>query len=180
VQKSQPIFLAPPFDSKSRYRENLNIGIYPSGGMSLAEFISQSINYLRQNFKDFKIIESNSTTISFNPAYMIVFKHKNTLAPIPFEFKNMQVWTIKDGKVYILSYNADSSKYDYYLPIIKSMIESFFIESLSDLGAINSAGIRVGIMPLSIAFNPNNNKIYITNLRSNYVSVIDGFKDIVV
>jgi hypothetical protein len=76
----------------------------------------------------------------------------------------MQIWTIKDGKVYIISYNTDPSKYNYYLILVRSMIESFRIESKSHLDEINSAGIRVGIMPISIAVNPNNNKVYATNL----------------
>ena len=39
--------------------------------------------------------------------------------------KTMEVWTIEGGIAYMISYNADSSDFSNYLPIIQKMIDSF-------------------------------------------------------
>jgi hypothetical protein len=39
--------------------------------------------------------------------------------------KTMEVWTINGGIAYMISYNADSSYFSNYLPIIQKMIDSF-------------------------------------------------------
>jgi hypothetical protein len=39
----------------------------------------------------------------------------------------MKIWTVKDGKVYSITYNTDSSQYSQYLPIVEKMASSFQI-----------------------------------------------------
>ena len=39
--------------------------------------------------------------------------------------KTMEVWTINGNTAYMISYNADSSDFSNYLPIIQKMIDSF-------------------------------------------------------
>jgi hypothetical protein len=62
------------------------------------------IENLTQNYSDFQIIQSSATTIEGNPAHKIEFtatddkEHKR---------KAMQIWTLKDGKVYLFTYKAD-------------------------------------------------------------------------
>jgi hypothetical protein len=40
----------------------------------------------------------------------------------------MQVLSIKEDKVYLITYTAQASRYDHYLPTIQKMIDSFRIE----------------------------------------------------
>ena len=39
----------------------------------------------------------------------------------------MEIWTVKDDKVYIIDYVANESVYDTTLPVVKKMIQSFEI-----------------------------------------------------
>jgi serine/threonine-protein kinase len=63
-----------------------------------------------------QILESNSTSLAGLPAREIVFTNMG--------LKTMQVWTIKDDKVYTISYIAPEEDFQNDLPIAKRMIES--------------------------------------------------------
>jgi hypothetical protein len=39
--------------------------------------------------------------------------------------KTMEVWTINGDIAYMISYNADSTDFSNYLPVIQKMIDSF-------------------------------------------------------
>ena len=43
------------------------------------------------------------------------------------EHKTMQILSIKDDKIYLLTYSAEKRKYSEYLPTIEKMIDSFEI-----------------------------------------------------
>ena len=61
-------------------------------------------------------MESNSTSLAGLPAREIVFTNMG--------LKTMQVWTIKDDKVYTISYIASEEDFQNDLLIAKRMIES--------------------------------------------------------
>ena len=89
----------------------------------LQEYTYDKINHLRQLFLNFNIIEQNPTTLAGNNAYKIVYTF--TLEQI--NFKRMDIWTIKDDRVYLISYLVEMEKYSSYLPTIQKMVDSFEI-----------------------------------------------------
>jgi len=44
-----------------------------------------------------------------------------------FDIYSKAVWTIYNGKVYEVSYNAHSYDYEIYLPVFQQMVDSFHI-----------------------------------------------------
>lgn len=73
----------------------------------------------RINSTEGQILGSNSTVLSGLPAREIVFTS--------MDLRTMQVWTVKDGRVYAISYIAPEEDFQNDLLIAKRMIESFQI-----------------------------------------------------
>jgi hypothetical protein len=67
-----------------------------------------------------------TTTISSEnqSARKIVFTNTNKDPNFPLKFKTMQIFTIKDGQIYTISYVSEDSQYSRYLPTIENMIDS--------------------------------------------------------
>jgi hypothetical protein len=120
------IFRSPPENSSDTKLENLliQVGNLPSQNITLDEIASANINALNQSLIDFELIELNATTLSGNnPAHKVVYTNREGKD----ERKTMQVLSIKEDKVYLITYTAEASRYDRYLPTIQKMIDSFRI-----------------------------------------------------
>ena len=66
-----------------------------------------------------RILDSNSTTLADLPAHEIIFTD--------LVLKKMQVWTLKDDKVYTITYSAEEEDFQNELQTARRMIESFKI-----------------------------------------------------
>ena len=51
------------------------------------------------------------------------------------DFETLQIWTVKDGKAYIIKYTATPANYANYKPIIQNMINSFDIGNIQKRSA---------------------------------------------
>ena len=66
----------------------------------------------------------NATTLSGNnPAHKVLYTNREG----EDEHKTMQILSIKDDKIYLLTYSAEKRKYSNYLTTIEKMIDSFEI-----------------------------------------------------
>jgi YVTN family beta-propeller protein len=193
-------------ESKNEFQENLLLSVYPTEKEKysrLYEIVSEEINSYRQKYPDTKNIESNATTISNISA--IVISLTITDINIQSKIKILEYIMQKDDKVYYITYFAEPEKYYEYLPIIQKMVKSFQIattikqdySSISKIinnsdqaplirktlnedqpsqRGLEADGLPVANNPFAIAFNPNTHTIYVSNTRSNTVSVIDGIR----
>ena len=66
-----------------------------------------------------QILESDSTTLADLSAREMVFTSAG--------LKTMQVWTIKDDRVFTITYEADEEDFQNYLQVAQRMTESFKI-----------------------------------------------------
>ena len=83
---------------------------------------------LAKSLPDFNVTEFNRTSIlSGIPAYKIVYTFADPGSPLLPLFKSMNLWTIKEGKAYTISYSASESEFSNHLETIQSMIDSFMI-----------------------------------------------------
>lgn len=126
------IFRSPRENSSDTKLENLliQVGNLPSQNIPLDEVVRANINKLKQSLIDFELIELNATTLSGNnSAHKVVYTNREG----EDELKTMQVVSIKEDKIYLITYTAEASRYNRYLPIIQKMIDSFRI---GDLGII--------------------------------------------
>jgi serine/threonine-protein kinase len=109
-------------------RFTVNVVDLPSSmkNMSLDNVVDLNLNTSRQQLSNFSLIESNATTISLEnqSAHKIVYTNTNKDPNFPLKFKTMQIFTIKDGQLYTLSYVSEDSQYLRYLPTIENMINS--------------------------------------------------------
>jgi eukaryotic-like serine/threonine-protein kinase len=121
------LFSSPQQNSVDKYRENISIRVenLTNPHTTLSNYTKSAIAEIQQYDRAAKIIESSSTTLSHRAANLIVYtgKDENSL-PI----KNLEVWTIDRGKVYILTYKAEPGKYYQYLETAMTMINSFELE----------------------------------------------------
>lgn len=94
--------------------------------MTLDNIVELNLNTSRQQLSNFSLIESNATTLSSEnqSAYKIVYTNTNKDPSFPLKFKTMQIFTVKDGQLYTLSYVSEASQYERYLPTIENMIDS--------------------------------------------------------
>jgi serine/threonine-protein kinase len=82
--------------------------------MTLEQYTNIQLNSIEG-----QILESNATTLANLPAHEIIFTN--------IGLKTMQVWTLKDDKVYAITYIAEEEDYENDLQIAQRMIESFGI-----------------------------------------------------
>jgi plastocyanin len=116
-------FVSPLENSSDIFREKLVILIKPltSKNASLQGLTEANINYLRQNFANFHLIRSFTTSIDNNLASETVY----TMIEGQHQHIIISVMAIKDDNVYIITTGAESNKFHYYLSIIQKMLSSF-------------------------------------------------------
>jgi hypothetical protein len=76
-----------------------------------------------QDLPDFSRIEAGNATLAGNPAYKVVY----TATIDGNKFKLTQIWTVKNGKEYFITYKAAPNNYDQYAGTAQQMIDSFQI-----------------------------------------------------
>ena len=112
------------YNNISAYTQNVNlvIGQLSNNRTSLQNYTTAGIAMLAHQFSNFTLDQINRTTLSANPANQIIY----TLNDGQTSVKQMQVWTLKDSKDYILTYSAaPSSQFD--ISTAKKIFDSFVI-----------------------------------------------------
>lgn len=112
------------YNNISAYTQNVNlvIGQLSNNRTSLQNYTTAGIALLAHQFSNFTLDQINRTTLSANPAIQIIY----TLNDGQTSVKQMQVWTLKDGKDFILTYSvAPSSQFD--ILTAKKIFDSFVI-----------------------------------------------------
>jgi serine/threonine-protein kinase len=94
---------------------------------TLNEFTITTLDNAKQSLPNFQLIESNATTLASNPAHRIVYTFTSSDPSVQLHFQSMNIWTLKENKVYSISYTQARSQFNKYLPIIQNMIHSFDI-----------------------------------------------------
>ena len=112
------------YNNISAYTQNVNlvIGKLSNNRTSLQNYTTAGIALLAHQFSNFTLDQINRTTLSANPASQIIY----TLNDGQTLVKQMQVWTLKDGRDYILTYSAAPSR-QFDNSIAKKIFDSFVI-----------------------------------------------------
>ncbi len=92
----------------------------PSGA-TLAQYTQGLVQTMRQSNANLQILSTKTTTLGGNPANELVISAQDQNNFL----KVLKVYTIKDDKAYIITYNALSENYDYYLETAREVILSF-------------------------------------------------------
>jgi eukaryotic-like serine/threonine-protein kinase len=118
------MFTSPNQNAVDKYRENVSIRVenLTNPQTTLSSYTRSAIAEINKYYQDAKTIETSSIVLAKRPAHLVVYtgKDENSL-PI----KNLEVWTIDRGKVYILTYKAEPQQYYQFLETAMKMINSF-------------------------------------------------------
>jgi YVTN family beta-propeller protein len=166
-----------PLEAKSDlFREQFLIEILKSRNIILNDKVSLDIIKLRQSHDNFSLIDSDANfRVSGYPAYELVYTYANKT----INYDTIRIWTVIGRNTYTISYNAESDNFHSYLPLIQNMIGSLRVEApeTTHEPAQNTGGLRLRYNPYTMAVDASTNRVYVTNLRSDTVSVMDGQKD---
>ncbi len=118
------LFTSPSQHPIDKYRENISIRVenLTNPQTTLSSYTRSAIAEINKYYQAAKIIEASSIILAKRPANLVVYTGKDeNLLPI----KNLEVWTIDRGKVYILTYKAEPQQYYQSLETAMTMINSF-------------------------------------------------------
>jgi len=115
------VFLTPT----NNETENLNVQVYNLTASDTLSNITAGIRSEVQDFSNFKLIDAGNATLAGNPAYKIVYTATTSNGN---NLKATQIWTVKDGKAYIITYKGAPANYDTHLSAAQKMIDSFQIK----------------------------------------------------
>ncbi|MCU0325883.1 MAG: hypothetical protein MUF45_11625 [Spirosomaceae bacterium] len=105
------------------YTESINLTFnpLPSAEYTVDKYAQFSIDYLPKVVKNFKVIEKKK--LKSNVIRLTYSGEKNN-----FKQTWRQYYYVKSGKVYIVTFSAETPKYDYYQPFIEPYLNSFTLK----------------------------------------------------
>ncbi len=111
-------------DSNDNFQENLNVAVQnmtDETRFTLDEYTGAIISSYKEQLEDFNLLESAPATLVNFPASKIVYTAKNS---DKVSLKLMMVLTIKDNKVYMVTFAAAEDKYEKFLPGAMTIVDS--------------------------------------------------------
>jgi hypothetical protein len=117
----------------SAYAQNLSsFPVEQQQNMTLNTLTRTGINTAKANLNNFQLVDLETANVTLglkqnNEAHKIIYSNTNTNTTFPLQFVTMQTYTIKDGKIYGLSYVSEASQFFRHLPAVQRMIDSFQI-----------------------------------------------------
>jgi hypothetical protein len=126
-QKGESLTLVSPqggIDNQSPEVISIDSEVLPSSDLSLDTYSEASLSQVK-SFQDFKLLNSSSTTLAGLPAHMIVYSFVDE-SETPLQ--NLQVWTVKDGTAYIITYTGTPEEFESSLPALQGVMDSFRLE----------------------------------------------------
>lgn len=125
ITKEVVAFLSPQ-SGDSDFQEKVILSIEDYSG-SLEQSKADFTKEISQRLSAAKIIKTSSTTLAFKPGFQIIYTWKDEENNL--NLKNLQIWTLKGNKAYILTYTARENNYNKYIPIVEKMIKTFEISN---------------------------------------------------
>ena len=124
--------LRAPLDNVSdKYAEriNFNTQVFDSKNATLDAYTSSIVNAYA-NTSGVKVLESSATTLAGQPAHKVVITDDRLQ---PLKLKKMQVWSVfNNSKSYVVTFGAEESKYQDYLPLFQNILNSIKVTSSTD------------------------------------------------
>jgi hypothetical protein len=104
----------------------LDIFVFNSKNLSLEKIIDGRMKRI-QNTTDV-VIESKPFTLGNHEAHRLIY---STITGGDEFFKKMQIYTIYNNKVYLITFTAQETLFSNYIPLVENMIDTF---EISDVG----------------------------------------------
>jgi hypothetical protein len=104
--------------------ENLNVQVWNRSANETLSSRTALMLAAVQDLSNFTEFSDGNTTLGGKPAYKITY----TATYDGNNLKFTQIWTIKHGKEYLITYKADPKNFDTYASTAQQMIDSFKIK----------------------------------------------------
>ena len=118
VGAAEVVFFAP--GGQTDFRIFILDNVFETIDNNLENYTDFILQEIASSTEELSILDSSESLLAGNVGHKIVY----TEAP---GLKNMEIWTVKGGKAYILSYYSDEIEYELFLDIAQRIIDSFEI-----------------------------------------------------
>lgn len=115
------IFVSALEDKPDDFQESVSVLVENlASNMTLEEYTDESIAEI-QKLSDPAVTFPKSVTLGQNEAKTVVFQSEANGYPV----KSMQIWSVHGKRAYIVTYTAVPERYNFYLPVVDKMLDSF-------------------------------------------------------
>lgn len=122
------VFLSPLEGERDTSRENVVVFVTelkPGDSTDIHQYVERDLTAMKEQNPELRVIESTAVTLADSPAHKVVYiTGKETGGELNI---TVQVGTIKEDTLYLLTYISVISTYNKYLPIFEKMVDSFEI-----------------------------------------------------
>jgi len=125
IKTNSAAFVTPQEGFGDKYRDNLAISFEEMSEESFAEFFKKYYTSLPAVFPGFTEVEKSEVLLDEREAYRIIFTSQSEDETVEAELKIMQYVVLCDERVYFITYSAYPASYDYFLPFVNTMLETF-------------------------------------------------------
>ena len=120
-------FIAPPESHMDIFPPVVTVSVrnLTSNNVTLAIYTKENLDEAKRSLPNFQLVESNDTTLDGLKAHRMVYTFVSSNPSAQLHFQTMNIWAIKDDRVYTFTYSDSRSEYTRHIPIIQKMIDSF-------------------------------------------------------
>lgn len=139
-QKEESLtFVSPQGGINNRSPEVISVTteVLPTSDFSLDRYSEAAISQV-ESFQDFKLLNSSSTMLAGLPAHTILYTFTDE-SQTPLQ--NLQVWTIKGGIAYVITYGGVPEEFESSLPVLQSVMDSFTLAAIGSGGEVEEATV---------------------------------------
>lgn len=126
-EDSSGIWFISPVDESG----NLRIESQSIQNVSLKELLQFQLLQSKDSYKEFKVVSSNMTTIDKSPANRTDYKFKVEVPKFMgadiYDYDAIKISTLKDDRLYTVTYFAPPDSFNLFLPIVQKMLGSLKI-----------------------------------------------------
>ncbi|NMG18444.1 serine/threonine-protein kinase [Brasilonema bromeliae] len=122
VTKEVVAFVSPQQSDVDKFKEKVIISVEEFSG-TLDEFSKSSVQEIKKNTPDANV-STSETSFANKLGKELVFPGKTGENSL----QNLQVFTLKGDKAYVITYTAEKDNYDEFLKTVEKMIKSFEIQ----------------------------------------------------
>ncbi|KAB8332756.1 serine/threonine protein kinase [Scytonema tolypothrichoides VB-61278] len=124
VTKEVVAFVSPKQSDVDKFQEKVTISVEEFSG-TLDEFRKSSVQEINKNILNAKIVSTSQTFFANKLGSELVFTGKTGENSL----QNLQVFTLKGDKAYVITYIAEKDNYDEFLKTVEKMMKSFEIRN---------------------------------------------------
>ncbi|MBD3360850.1 hypothetical protein GF366_03550 [Candidatus Peregrinibacteria bacterium] len=111
-------FMSPLEGDNDQFQENVSIAVQKlDKKYDLEEFVDISVSEIEKLYPDMNMEKSN-TELDGNEAFKVVYDFKQ----FNFHFKSMQVYSIVNNSIYIVTFVSEYDNYDKYINTVNKMV----------------------------------------------------------